>query len=138
MHPLCLIADTVVPVANRRAPRASRSALTSDGAARAGGACLNSGRSNNVFSRVVIRCIHLKTYTGLGSQLSFAGMARSWALRHGQLRTCTARFYSYEPLTDAPASSSANQTAPQHMSPTNRPHAAGSVCRCRTHPCRHG
>jgi len=33
-------------------------------------------------------------------------------LATGQLRTCTARFYSYEPLTDAPASSSANQTAP--------------------------
>jgi hypothetical protein len=33
----------LVPVANRRAPRASRSALTSDGAARAGGACLPTG-----------------------------------------------------------------------------------------------
>jgi hypothetical protein len=35
----------LVPVANRRAPRASRSALTSDGAARAGGACLPTGAS---------------------------------------------------------------------------------------------
>ena len=32
-------------VSNRRAPRASRSALTSDGAARAGGACLPTGAS---------------------------------------------------------------------------------------------
>ena len=31
--------DRLVPVANRRVPRASRSALTSDGAARVGGAC---------------------------------------------------------------------------------------------------
>jgi hypothetical protein len=37
--------DRLVPVANRRAPRASRSALTSDGAARAGGACLPTGAS---------------------------------------------------------------------------------------------
>jgi hypothetical protein len=35
----------LVPVANRRAPRASRSALTSDGAARVGGACLPTGAS---------------------------------------------------------------------------------------------
>jgi hypothetical protein len=35
----------LVSVANRRAPRASRSALTSDGAARAGGACLPTGAS---------------------------------------------------------------------------------------------
>src|SRR5438270_88492 len=34
----------LVPVANRRAPRASRSALTSDGAARVGGACLLPGQ----------------------------------------------------------------------------------------------
>src|SRR5437764_15035085 len=33
------------PVANRRAPRATRSALTSDGAARVGGACLPTGAS---------------------------------------------------------------------------------------------
>ena len=33
----------VVPVANRRDPRAPRSALTSDAAARAGGACLPTG-----------------------------------------------------------------------------------------------
>src|SRR5204863_2370792 len=37
--------DRLVPVANRRAPRASRSALTSDGAARVGGACLPTGAS---------------------------------------------------------------------------------------------
>ena len=37
--------DRLVPVANRRVPRASRSALTSDGAARVGGACLPSGAS---------------------------------------------------------------------------------------------
>src|SRR5258708_2568939 len=36
--PLCGVGSGFVPVANRRAPRASRSALTSDGAARAGGA----------------------------------------------------------------------------------------------------
>src|SRR5438067_1307562 len=36
---------TLVPVANRRAPRATRSALTSDGAARVGGACLPAGAS---------------------------------------------------------------------------------------------
>ena len=35
----------LVPVANRRVPRASRSALTSDGAARVGGACLPTGAS---------------------------------------------------------------------------------------------
>src|SRR6202045_3284494 len=35
----------LVPVANRRVPRASRSALTSDGAARGGGACLPTGAS---------------------------------------------------------------------------------------------
>ena len=35
----------LVPVANRRDPRASRSALTSDGAARVGGACLPPGAS---------------------------------------------------------------------------------------------
>src|SRR5205814_7631936 len=35
----------LVPVANRRAPRATRSALTSDGAARVGGACLPTGAS---------------------------------------------------------------------------------------------
>src|SRR5712691_7895678 len=35
--------DRLVPVANRRDPRASRSALTSDGAARVGGACLPTG-----------------------------------------------------------------------------------------------
>jgi hypothetical protein len=33
--------DRLVPVANRRVPRASRSALTSDGAARVGGAVTN-------------------------------------------------------------------------------------------------
>ena len=37
--------DRLVPVANRRVPRASRSALTSDGAARVGGACLPTGAS---------------------------------------------------------------------------------------------
>src|SRR6201998_2574007 len=37
--------DRLVPVANRRVPRASRSALTSDAAARAGGACLPTGAS---------------------------------------------------------------------------------------------
>src|SRR5277367_233227 len=37
--------DRLVPVANRRAPRATRSALTSDGAARVGGACLPTGAS---------------------------------------------------------------------------------------------
>jgi hypothetical protein len=42
--PLCRW-GRLVPVANRRAPRASRSALTSDGAARAGGACLPTGAS---------------------------------------------------------------------------------------------
>ena len=41
--PLCGVGSGFVPVANRRAPRASRSALTSDGAARAGGACLPTG-----------------------------------------------------------------------------------------------
>src|SRR6266481_5073174 len=35
----------LVPVANRRVPRASRSALTNDGAARVGGACLPTGAS---------------------------------------------------------------------------------------------
>src|SRR5205085_3652421 len=35
----------LVPVANRRVPRASRSALTSDGAARVGGTCLPTGAS---------------------------------------------------------------------------------------------
>jgi hypothetical protein len=40
---LCGVGSGFVPVANRRAPRASRSALTSDGAARAGGACLPTG-----------------------------------------------------------------------------------------------
>ena len=35
----------LVPVANRRAPRVSRSALTSDGAAHVGGACLPTGAS---------------------------------------------------------------------------------------------
>src|SRR5262245_1366254 len=35
----------LVPVANRRVPRASRSALTSDGARRVGGACLPTGAS---------------------------------------------------------------------------------------------
>ena len=35
----------LVPVANRRVPRASRSALTSDGATRVGGACLPTGAS---------------------------------------------------------------------------------------------
>jgi len=37
--------DRLVPVANRRDPRASRSALTSDGAARVGSACLPTGAS---------------------------------------------------------------------------------------------
>src|SRR5262249_56853463 len=37
--------DRLVPVANRRVPRASRSALTSDGAARVGGACFPTGAS---------------------------------------------------------------------------------------------
>ena len=37
--------DRLVPVANRRVPRASRSAPTSDGAARVGGACLPTGAS---------------------------------------------------------------------------------------------
>src|SRR6266480_4848908 len=37
--------NRLVPVANRRAPRASRSALTSDGATRVGGACLPTGAS---------------------------------------------------------------------------------------------
>jgi hypothetical protein len=37
--------DRLVPVANRRVPRATRSALTSDGAARVGGACLPTGAS---------------------------------------------------------------------------------------------
>jgi hypothetical protein len=27
--------------------------------------------------------IHLKTYTGLGNQISFAGMARSWQIKIG-------------------------------------------------------
>src|SRR5580704_4685341 len=38
--PLCGRWVRLVPVANRRAPRASRSALTSNGAARVGGVCL--------------------------------------------------------------------------------------------------
>ena len=37
--------DRLVPVANRRDPRAARSDLTSDGAARVGGACLPTGAS---------------------------------------------------------------------------------------------
>ena len=37
--------DRLVPVANRRDPRATRSALTSDGAARVGGTCLPTGAS---------------------------------------------------------------------------------------------
>jgi hypothetical protein len=37
--------ERLVPVANRRDPRASRRALTSDGAARVGGACLPTGAS---------------------------------------------------------------------------------------------
>jgi NAD(P)-dependent dehydrogenase (short-subunit alcohol dehydrogenase family) len=37
--------DRLVPVANRRDPRATRRALTSDGAARVGGACLPTGAS---------------------------------------------------------------------------------------------
>ena len=41
----------LVPVANRRAPRASRSALTSDGAARAGGACLPTGAAGVPLNR---------------------------------------------------------------------------------------
>ena len=39
------VRDRLVPVANGRAPRASRSALTSDEAARVGGACLPAGAS---------------------------------------------------------------------------------------------
>jgi hypothetical protein len=39
------LAERVVPEAHRGAPRASRSALTSDGAARVGGACGPSGAS---------------------------------------------------------------------------------------------
>ena len=37
--------DRLVPVANRRDPRATRRALTSDGAARVGGTCLPTGAS---------------------------------------------------------------------------------------------
>src|SRR5437762_4802817 len=36
----------LVPVANRRVPRASRSAFTSDGAARVGGTCLPTGANS--------------------------------------------------------------------------------------------
>src|SRR5438067_11423725 len=45
----------LVPVANRRAPRASRSALTSDGAARVGGACLPTGAKPGWHSAAVFK-----------------------------------------------------------------------------------
>ena len=45
----------LVPVANRRDPRASRRALTSDGAARVGGACLPTGASR---SGTQVRCLN--------------------------------------------------------------------------------
>ena len=45
--------DRLVPVANRRVPRASRSALTSDGAARVGGACCPPGQAGVALRRGV-------------------------------------------------------------------------------------
>jgi hypothetical protein len=45
------LAERVVPEVHGRAPRASRSAITSDGAARVGGACGPSGASRGGLSR---------------------------------------------------------------------------------------
>src|SRR5438270_1659995 len=52
--------DRLVPVANRRVPRASRSALTSDGARRVGGACLPTGASRGgTYARCLKRQLSL-------------------------------------------------------------------------------
>jgi hypothetical protein len=47
----------LVPVANRRGPRATRSALTSDGASRVGGACLPTGASRGGTQSAFERCV---------------------------------------------------------------------------------
>jgi hypothetical protein len=52
----------------------------------------------------------------------------------GQLRTCTARFYSYDPLTDAPASSSANQTAPHQTGRASLTSASAVIGQSRIFP----
>src|SRR5437868_4960680 len=52
----------------------------------------------------------------------------------GQLRTCTARFYSCEPLTDAPASSSANQTAPHQTGRASLTSASAVIGQSRIFP----
>src|SRR6266404_5848731 len=62
----------LVPVANRRDPRASRSALTSDGAARVGGACLPTGASRG---GTQARC--LKRQLSLPVSMDFAMMAQA-------------------------------------------------------------
>ena len=68
--------DRLVPVANRRVPRASRSALTSDGAARVGGACLRADfRAHH--RQCPPRCLGAGTQAGLPTRrcLSYGALS---------------------------------------------------------------
>ena len=69
----------LVPVANRRGPRATRSALTSDGASRVGGACLPTGASRGGTQSAFERCVQ----PGHGSFRGLPDIERAATWRRG-------------------------------------------------------